>query len=405
MTTLLEAVALLPLALLLYAYVLYPLILAFLVRALRRSAPYPQDDPETWPLVTVLIPAHDEIDEIEDKLDNTLALDYPADRLQILVASDASTDGTDDVVRRYQDRGVELARLEPRGGKGAAQNYALSKARGEIVVNTDATTRLHPEGLKALVRPFADPRIGVTSGRAVGVHRGSRTVAHGETRYFTYEMAIRHLESRLDSSVGASGALYAARREFFSDRYPVGLSRDFGTALVARWSGFRSVLVAEAESYVPAGGSLRREFGRKVRTMSRGLHTLWYFRRLLDPIRCGWFAFCLGSHKLARWLVYAALPWSILSLCVLAPGSPAARLVLAGLAVAAVLGLVAVAIALPREDRHVPSAIALLGYATVAVAAGVGAWARALRGERLDVWEPTRRTTVETGDASRSSAG
>ncbi|MGH7657997.1 MAG: glycosyltransferase, partial [Gemmatimonadales bacterium] len=153
---------LLPVGLMLYAYLVYPLLLR--AGSIAADGKLPAEDPPEWPTVSITVPAHNEAGSIGDTIEALLTLDYPAERRQILIVSDASTDGTDDIVRRYANRGVELLRLETRGGKTAAENAAARHLTGEIVINTDATIRILPDALKPLIRVFQDRTIGVASG-------------------------------------------------------------------------------------------------------------------------------------------------------------------------------------------------------------------------------------------------
>lgn len=413
MTAVLWGLVLLPVAVGAYAYVGYPALLWAAVRlgSARRAADdrhgppggpagaasAPRDWPGAgeWPRVSITMPAYNEAATIADTLEALLALDYPADRLQILVTSDASTDGTEDVVGRFLGRGVELLRLPARGGKTAAENAAVSHLRGEIVITVDATIRVPPGSLKPLVAAFADPTVGVASGRDVSVGGDEVGSNNAESDYVGYEMKIRSLETRVGSIVGASGCFYAMRRALYAPPVPPHLSRDFAAALVAREAGFRAVSVDEAVCLVPRSGSLRSEFRRKRRTMERGLRTLAFKRHLLDPFRHGRFAWLLASHKLARWAVPAVLPAAGLGLLGLAlTGSGLALGVLGAAAVAA--GAAAGALAWP-EHRRVPRPIGTVGYGVVGLAAGVAAWVGALRGESIRTWEPTRRRPAGAG--------
>jgi glycosyltransferase involved in cell wall biosynthesis len=376
----------LPALLIGYAYFLYPGLLK-LVGATRRPAAVP-GDPAEWPYITIVLPAYNEEHAIRRTLDSLLALDYPTERRQILVLSDASTDGTDDAVRSYADRGVELFRLATRGGKTAAENAALPRIRGEIVVNTDATIRILPDALKPLIRVFQDPTVGVASGRDVSVGDIAAEAGGGESGYVGYEMWVRALETRVGSIVGASGCFYAIRRHLHLHEVPPALSRDFASALTAREHGQRAVSVEAAVCLVPRTSSLMREFRRKIRTMARGLATLWYKRGLLDPLRYGLFAWMLWSHKLIRWLVFLAVPVALLSLVLLSLDHP---LALAGLLVAvAAVAVGTVAMRLP-EGKRLPRVVALCGFAVASNLAGVIAWKRLFRGELSAIWEPTRR--------------
>jgi len=378
----------------LYTYLGYPTLLKLvgsLRRAPRRTAP-----PAEWPSISITIPVHNEAEVIAGTLERILELDYPAERRQILVVSDASSDGTDKIVSGLADRGVELLRLPERRGKTAAENAARAHLRGTIIVNTDASVRIALQALKPLVAAFADPTVGVASGRDVSVARVGAEANAGESTYVGYEMWVRDLETRVSGIVGASGCLYAVRAELHRQLVPEDLSRDFGAALLARRRGYRAVSVPEAICFVPRGASLRQEYRRKVRTMARGLRTLWWLRGLLDPLRWGRFAWMLASHKLCRWVVPWALLGAVAALAGLATGEGRgwSRGVLAGLAVVAGLG--AAGWWWP-EGKRPPRLLALAAYLFAGNVAALHAWLLALQGGRTAVWEPTRRGAVHPG--------
>ncbi len=380
---------LLPVVLLLYAYLGYPALLWLL--SPRRPPVTQEPDPEEWPEVTIVLPVYNEARAVADTLESLLALDYPADRRNVLVVSDCSNDGTDDIVRRYAPRGVRLLRLEHRGGKTAAENAAGSMLLGTIAMNTDATIRILPHSLKALVRVFQDPTIGVASGRDVSVSRSETEGNRGESGYVDYEMWLRRLETRAGTIVGASGCCYAIRRNLFDMLFPVALSRDFASALIAAEHGFRAVSVDDAVCLVPRTGSLRAEYRRKVRTMARGLETLWYKRHMFLKSGQRQFAFQLASHKLIRWLVFLLAPGFPIGLALLGFAYPWAWWGLG----AFLFGLV---LAVPAffwpGNRAAPRLLALFSYLLAAHAAGFVAWTKALRGELNPIWEPTRRTSL-----------
>ena len=380
-----------PIALFAYAYLVYPLILRFI--AARRPSAGSVSDPPEWPSISISLPAYNEERSIGQTLEALLALEYPADRRQILVISDASTDRTDEIVRGFAGRGVELLRLPVRSGKTAAENAAASHLRGEIVINTDATIRIPPHALKPLVRVFQDPTIGVASGRDVSVGRVDQEGNRGESGYVGYEMWLRSLETRVGSIVGASGCFYAIRRSLVNPIFPEALSRDFASPLRAKEFGYRTVSVDEAVCYVPRTTSLRAEFRRKIRTMARGLETLWYTRSLLNPRRYGLFAWMLLSHKLCRWLVHLTLPLALAGLAILAPEFVLAEILLIVGVVVAAVGAFALA---ASETRRLPLPLAIAGFIVAVNVAALAAWWKALKGERNPIWEPTRRP----GDAA-----
>ena len=375
-----------PLILFVYAYVLYPAVLRLL--AVFRPKALPPRDPAEWPTISISLPAYNEELSIRDTLEALLAIDYPADRRQIVVISDASTDRTDDIVREFAGRGVELLRLPARAGKTAAENAVAPHLRGDIVVNTDATIRIPPDALKPLIRVFQDPTIGVASGRDISVGRLDVEANRGESGYVGYEMWLRGLETRVGSIVGASGCFYAIRRPLVSAIFPEALSRDFASPLRARQHGYRTVSVDQAMCLVPRTTSLQAEYRRKIRTMARGLETLWFQRDLMNPLRYGSFAWMLVSHKLCRWLVHLALPLALLGLALLAPAYPAAAVLLVCAAVVLAVGW----IVLTRfGDRKSPAPLGLAGFFVAVNVAALAAWWKAFRGERNPIWEPTRR--------------
>lgn len=379
-----------------YAYVGYPALL-WIVGAVSRPhgrMPSAPDATRDWPLVTITLPVYNEERVIASTLEAILALEYPTDRLHILVVSDASTDRTDEIVQGFADRGVQLIRLDHRSGKSAAENVARHHLRGEFVVNTDASVRLAPPALTHLIGAFDDPRVGIASGRDASIVSEEAGTNVGESEYVGYEMWIRDLETRLGGIVGASGCFYASRIPLHMEIVPEAQSRDFAAPLLARAQGFRAVSVADAVCYVPRTRSLRQEYRRKVRTMTRGLETLYFKREFLNPFAYGWFAWKLLSHKLMRWLVPWAAVVATIGLIGLAADHVWARWALGG----GVGFLTAGALSWWWPDRvRIPTVISLPGYVFWGIVAGLHAWVRALRGDLDPTWEPTRRQDV--GDA------
>ena len=378
-----------PLIIALYAYAAYPLILWIIagVRPRRSAA----RDGARWPSVTITVPVYNALASVDATLESLLALEYPRDQLQILVISDASTDGTDDAVRRFADRGVELLSLPERRGKTVAENAALAASDGEILVNVDSTIIVPAGSLKKLVRVFDDPTVGVASGRDVSVGAAGNQGTLAESGYVGYEMWVRDLETQVGSIVGASGCFYGSRRHVHSKPLPPGLSWDFAAALVARKQGYRSVSVPEAICMVPRSAQIRTELRRKVRTMARGLSTLFYHRALMNPLRYGGFALMLISHKLLRWLPYLLAPIAYLALCFLAIESVVARVVLGVLSA----GLLAGVIGIRQRDSTPARPIALAGFVVAVFSAGFLAWWEALRQTQMATWEPTPRPDMQ----------
>jgi cellulose synthase/poly-beta-1,6-N-acetylglucosamine synthase-like glycosyltransferase len=283
---------------------------------------------------------------------------------------------------------VRLVRLPKRSGKTAAENESGRHLVGDIVVNVDASIRVPPGALKELVRAFDDPTVGVASGRDISVGDSGRELNADESNYVGYEMWVRRLETEAGTIVGASGCFYAIRRQLFDSIFPDALSRDFASPLIAREMGYRSVSVEGAICYVGRTRSLRAEYRRKVRTMTRGLETLWFKRHLLNPFRYGRFAIFLIGHKLLRWLVFPSFLLALAGTLLMAVASPWGALLGATVAVGLALGWLGYAW---PEARPAPRLLMLAGFAVSANLAGIEAWVRALRGELNPVWEPTRR--------------
>jgi len=362
-----------------YAYAGYPLLLA----ALARLSGRPVDKRAITPPLTVIITAYNEEARLAAKLDNTLALDYPPGQLQIIVASDCSSDATDDIVRGWAGRGVELVRSPERRGKEHAQKLALEHARGEVVVFTDAAAVLDPQVLRQLAANFADASVGCVSTEDRVLQEGGSVA--GESFYVRYEMLLRRLETRLRSVVGLSGSCFAARREVcreFSETLP----SDFNTLLGAVRAGLRGVSDPEAICYYRSVSG-EREFQRKVRTIVRGLTGLFANADLLNPLRYGLFSLELASHKLCRWSVPFALCAALAANAWLAMASHfyAALLVLQlAFYVLALLG---------ARSRKLARQVAVkvpLFFVTVNTSIFL-AWVKFLRGERIVAWQPSQR--------------
>jgi glycosyltransferase involved in cell wall biosynthesis len=369
------------LALAAYPYAGYPLLLALLPPPRRSARPVgaaaPSDPaPAT---VTLLVAARNEEAQIGGRIEELLGQDFPRERLEILVASDASTDRTDEIVAAFGGH-VRLVRSPERLGKVGAQNLAIPHATGEILVLTDAASRFAPGTLRALVDAFADPSIGCVSTED-DVRGGS-----GERLYVRFEMGLRRLEARFHSLIGVSGSGYAVRRALVST-FPAELPNDFVTPLLALRAGYRAVPEPRAVAVYGAAPGARVEFRRKVRTVIRGIATLLWARALLDPIRSPRTAFLLVSHKLLRWTVPLMLLVLLASSARLAARGGGWRIAVGAQALLYGTGLLGVL--LPALRAALPVRIAhffLLSNASIAVA-----WVRFALGDRAVAWEPTRR--------------
>lgn len=278
------------------SYFVYPLVLLLLGRLIRRQP----DPPESFPSVTLMISAYNESRVIRDKLENTLAIDYPADRLQVLVISDSSDDGTDEIVQEFRDPRIQLCRLEPRGGKSRGITHFMPLATGEFVVFSDANSMYQPDALRWLMRPFADPKVGYVVGHQLYEDKEASSAGSAENVYWHYEIALKEAESRVASVVGGDGAMYAIRRSVWIPIAHDEIS-DFVLPLRLVAQGYRGVFERRARCVESTGASFKAEFRRRTRIVNRSLTAVMRVPRALQPFHVGWNAVLLFVHKVLRW--------------------------------------------------------------------------------------------------------
>ena len=364
-----------------YSYFLYPAIL--LLAPPRR---WPQEHPAHAPVpqrVAVIIAARNETVKIQQKIDNTLALERTGAELEILVASDASDDGMDDVVRSNADRGVRLIRSPQRKGKEYAQGLAIAASTADIIVFTDTGTILPPDAVGNLLRVFADPSIGAVS--SVDRFISPDGTLHGEGLYVRYEMWLRDREARFFSLVGLSGSFFAARRVVCAD-WDTGVPSDFGTALNCVRHGMRAVSARDVIGYYRNIADPSKEFQRKVRTVTRGMMGLRRRSEVLNPLRFGKFSFQVFSHKVMRWAVPWFLAGALLTCLLLSHNELYRALLLAQIAFYAV----------PLISRAVPAVLRIAPLRLCAFFVDVNvaiayATVLAISGRSMLTWEPSKR--------------
>jgi len=373
-------------SLVVYTYFGYPLVLWAFARVRSRRVLRK----EIFPSVSIIIAARNEADKIRQKIDHTLALDYPSVQREILVASDASDDATDEIVKEYAARGVQLVRAPQRKGKEHVQGLAVSLAKGDILVFTDAATLLEPDALRRLVANFADPTVGAVSTEDLIVDAHGNPTAEG--LYVKYEMWVRRLEGRFHSLVGLSGSCFAIRKELCSD-WSASLASDFMGALRAARRGYRSIADPSALGRFVALASPQDEMRRKIRTFLRGITVLMANLDLVNPVRHGRFAFQLASHKLLRFLAPFLLLATLISSGLLN------REPLYGLSFWAQTGLYLLAVAgkvvTPLQQGRV---VRTAYFFTMVQWAMLTAWGRYALGHQQVTWEPSRRQGLSTSD-------
>jgi cellulose synthase/poly-beta-1,6-N-acetylglucosamine synthase-like glycosyltransferase len=288
----------LSLAAVIYTYAGYPLILAAAAKLYGR----PHVRRAILPSVSLVISVYNEEKFIERKLENCLALDYPTGLLEVLIGSDGSTDGTNRLARPYAARGIRLFEMRSRKGKPSVLNSLLRHARGEIVVFTDARQLFDPGAVRNLAASFADPEVGCASGELVLIPEKNNAGSEAIGLYWKYEKMIRKNESAVNSTVGATGAIYALRKKLFTPIDEDILLDDVFLPLKAVEQGYRAVFEPSAKAYDTVAGTLSRESARKVRTLAGNWQLIVRFRHLLNPLKHR-IAFSFISHKLSRVLM------------------------------------------------------------------------------------------------------
>lgn len=365
-----------------YVYVGYPL----LVYLVSRVRPRPVKKSAFEPSVTVLIAAYNEEKDIRAKLENTLKIEYPKEKLEILVVSDCSDDGTDAIVGEFADDGVKLCRQTERSGKTAAQNATVERATGEIILFSDATTDYQADVLRKMLPSFADETVGCVAGRLIYVDDSRSNVGKGAKSYWSYETFLKKSESSACSLIGASGCLYAVRKSVYRPMYPEACS-DFLIATKIYEQGLRTVYEPDAVCTEETNRRADNEMRMRVRVISQTFTDLWRNRRMMNPFRSGFFAVELISHKLLRYAVPIFLLLIFISSFALAFFSKIFALLL--VAQIGFYGVALIGWLLERNGRNL-GILAIPLYFVLANLASLIGFYKFLRGERYARWEPIR---------------
>lgn len=382
MKTALEIVFWSSAAALLYTYVGYPILL-FLVSTFRPKKVLVGNYQAT---VSFIITAYNEELDLEAKLENSLALDYPHNLIEIIVASDCSKDRTDDIVRRYSGHGVKLVRLAERLGKTAAQNAAVAQANGEIILFSDATSIYESDVVSAIVPNFIDPTVGCVAGQLIYIDPSKSRVGRGARTYWSYETFLKKHESRACSLIGASGCLYAVRRSAYAPLYHEACS-DFIIATKMVEQGLRAVYEPAAVCTEKTNRQADKELCMRVRVITQTFTDLWRHRDMMNPLRSGFYAVELFSHKVMRY----AVPFLLVTLFAASASLTPHSLFYAAVFVAQVLCYAAALGGWLLERAGVPLRLLTLPhYFVLANLAALIAGYEFLRGERYARWEPIR---------------
>jgi cellulose synthase/poly-beta-1,6-N-acetylglucosamine synthase-like glycosyltransferase len=366
-----------------YAYAGYPAILSLMARRRVRGTARRRGRPR----VTVIVAAYNEAACIGRKLASTLSQRYPWDRLDVVVVSDGSTDGTDDIVAACPDPRVTLVRQDRRSGKSVALNRGVAAAKGEILVFTDANAIFAPDAISRLAAAFDDPRVGLVSGQGLytaTIGRDARAVANG---YVRYEALLKTAEGAFGFVAGADGAIYALRRSLYRDLDGAEVN-DLLHPIQAALAGYRSVFDADAYTVEPPSTDARQEFGRHVRIIAQGVHLLVGWLPKLVAARRWRAVWFLTSHRILRWTSALLLVTALLTNALLAGTSSLYATLLMGQVafyLLALTGLVA-----ERRGRRL-GRLAMPYYFCVVSAAGIGGLVRFARTGAEAVWAPGAR--------------
>ena len=374
------------LGLIAYTYVGFPLLLFLRGLIWRR----PVKKAPITPSVSLVIVAYNEEASIGAKLENVLRLDYPRDRLQVIVASDGSSDRTEEIVASFADQGVQLLAF-PRQGKIPALNQAVAHATGEILIFSDANSMYKEDALRKLVAPFADEQVGAVGGNQCYFPEAEGEAASfGERLYWAFDRQLKVIQSRAGNMTSATGAIHAIRRELFQP-VPPGVTDDFTISTRAIAQGYRLVFEPEAIAYESVASSDKKEFRRKQRIMVRGLRGVWTVRELLNPWRHGFYSLQLFTHKvLRRGIAWLLIPLFAASLALY---GRAPIYTWAALGQLAFYGSALAAFGIRRTSLRQVKLFRLLSipyYFCLTYLAALMAWIQFLRGKRIDLWDSTR---------------
>ncbi len=365
-----------------YAYLGYPMLL-YLINKLTGAADHSdQYDTEFTPSISVIIPVFNEEKIIERKMENIHQLNYPESKIEVLIVSDHSTDRTKEIVERNSDSIVKFLELPSRGGKNAVLNLGMKEAKNEIIVFSDASIMLDSDALKNIVNKFQNAEIGCISGEDHIAEAG------GEGLYGKYELYMRNQVSRLHSIVGASGSIYAQRKDL-CEPFEEGMAPDFLSVLKTVEKGYRAVSEPRAHGMMTSVKSTQGEFSRKVRTLIRGMTALFFMKNLLNPFKYGMFSFILLSHKIMRWLV----PLFMCSLFISNIFLLSTTVYLLFFIAQAVYYLLALISVTKVFELHKRLLCKIPLYFLTVNAAILVAWIKYISGFRQEVWTPSARKT------------
>lgn len=365
-----------------YSYFIYPVMLKLL--PVRKFSLTDSTQSTDLPKLSLIVTVHNEAGRIQEKLENTLQIDYPVDKLEVIIASDFSTDETDEIVESYAGKGVRLVRADQRKGKEYAQLCAIRESENDILVFSDVATQIPEQALRVLAQRFQDSAIGAISSEDQFVSKDGSIV--GEGAYVKYEMWLRRLESDRAGLVGLSGSFFAARREV-CEEWDIYVPSDFNTALNSAKKGLVAVTSPDVIGIYQDVKDSSLEYQRKMRTVIRGITAIYRHPEVLNPFTMGLFAFQVWSHKIMRW----AVPW-FMAVFLLLTITLQGHGVIYTLALVAQLAFYALAIAGWVSTRLCQNTLVRIIFffvqTNLALAQATVAF---LFGKRMTVWTPSKR--------------
>lgn len=365
-----------------YSYFIYPVLLKLLPS--RKSDGYVAEENARLPRLSLIITVHNEEGRVREKLENSLEIDYPSELLEIIVASDFSTDKTDYIVESYTDKGVRLIRADQRKGKEYAQLCAIRESTGDILVFSDVATEIPAEALRLLAARFSDPQIGALSSEDRFVSNDGKVV--GEGAYVKYEMWLRRLESDRAGLVGLSGSFFAARREV-CEHWDIYSPSDFNTALNSAKYGLVAVTCSEVVGIYKDVKDPGLEYRRKMRTVIRGITAISRHPEVLNPFRMGMFAFQVWSHKIMRW----GVPWFMAIFLLLTLALQGEGVIFSLALIAQLIFYTLALLGWLSEKLRQNTLIKIIFFFVQTNLALAQATVSFLSGKRMTVWTPSKR--------------
>jgi cellulose synthase/poly-beta-1,6-N-acetylglucosamine synthase-like glycosyltransferase len=365
-----------------YTYFGYSLVIVVLAMLFNRSL----DRGDIAPRVTFLITAYNEEKNIRKKLTEVLALDYPHEQLEVMVASDGSTDRTDEIVGEFREQGVVLKRVEGRVGKTATQNEAVKSASGEVIIFSDTTTVYEHDAIRKLVRNYHDPAVGAVSGRYEYVNPTGAAVGTGSILFWKYENFIKSMQTRIRTITGCCGCIYSVRKAAYVP-LPGDIISDLVEPLKVIERGYRVVFEPEAVAYEETTEKSHEEFRMRIRVITRAMRGILYAKGLLNPFRFPFVAFQLFSHKVLRWLI----PFFLIGLLITNAFLLTERFYVITFALQLAFYLMALAgLAADRLGKKFkPTAVPL--FFCIVNTASLIAFFKTLTGQKMVTWETVRK--------------